>query len=77
MDHFRKLSQTAETNSESCQTSMMDLLINLKNVMRVFVYFGKSIAKTDVFIDISHIVAQKNRLCSSIRVYPIRCLSAD
>ena len=56
---------------------MMELLINLKNVMKVFVYFGISIAKTDVFIDISHIVAQKNRLCSSIRVYPIRCLSAD
>ena len=27
-----------------------------KNTMKVFVYFGISIAKTDVFIDISHTV---------------------
>ena len=48
-------------DSESFQTSMMELLcfytlINLKNVMKVFVYFGIALAKKGVFIDTSYSV---------------------
>ena len=61
IEPFWNLLPATEMDSESFQTSLMELLcfytlINLKNVMKVFVYFGISMAKKGVFIDTSYSV---------------------